>query len=66
MICCYQSHRKLLESSQNTREVGKEYLVCYGSDPKNIESGDRLEVYGKYYDSPAPFTVFRQCCSDWG
>ena len=57
---CYGSYyvkvrvEEILYDPENALEVGKEYEVCYGSNPKNIESGDRLEVYGKYYGSPAP------------
>ncbi|RLG93872.1 hypothetical protein DRO29_07175, partial [Candidatus Bathyarchaeota archaeon] len=61
---CYGSYyvkvrvKEILYDPENTLEVGKEYEVCYGSDPKNIRSGDRLEVYGISYIKAGPFQYY--------
>ena len=36
-------------------KTGNEYIVCYGDSPKNIKTGDELEVYGEYYQTCGAF-----------
>ena len=55
---------KIISDPDNSIHVGSEYTVGYGSNPKYIKSGDKIEVDGSYYHSCGPLNQMGRICGD--
>ncbi len=55
---------KIISDPDNSIDVGSEYTVGYGSNPKHIKSGDKIEVDGSYYHNCGPLNQMGRICGN--